>query len=107
MTKRNSHYLSAEEKVTWKMVVGCLSVLHLKILFLLLSAILTHSHLLSSFQTEKDRDSVIRLIGLNLECPFANFYGLRFLLSAVNLPYCDLQWVYVPSSRNIRALVCV
>lgn len=32
---------------------------------------------------------------------------LRFLLSAVNLPYCDLQWVYVPSSRNISAPVCV
>lgn len=44
---------------------------------------------------------------LNLECSFANFYGPRFLLSAVNLPYCDLQWVYVPSSRNIRAPVCV
>lgn len=33
--------------------------------------------------------------------------GLRFLLSAVNLPYCDLRWVYVPSSRTIRAPVYV
>lgn len=57
MTRRNSHYLSAEEKVTRKMVVGCLSALHLSIFFLLLSAILTHSQLL---QTEEDRDSVIR-----------------------------------------------
>ncbi len=112
MARIHSHYLSAEEKVTWKTGVGCLSALKVNIFFSLFSAILTLSHLLSSFQTEEDRtvlnrDSVIRQTGQSLGCSFANFYGLRFLLSAVNLPYCDLQWVYVPSSRNIRAPVCV
>lgn len=111
MTRINSHYLPAEEKVTWKTRVGCLSALHLNLFFLLFSAVLTLSHLLSSFQTEGDgtvrnRYSIIRQTGQSLERSFANFYGLRFLLSAVNLPYCDLQWVYVPSSRNIRAPVC-
>lgn len=42
-----------------------------------------------------------------MSVPLLILTGLQFLLSAVNLPYCDLRWVYVPSSRTIRAPVCV
>lgn len=109
MTRINSHYVSAEENVTWKNGLGCLSALDVNTLF---SAIFTLSHLRSCCQTEEDRtvlnrDPVIWQTCQSLESSFANFYGIRFLLSAVHLPYCDLQWVYVPSSRNIRATVCV
>ena len=88
----------------------CVSTTH-EHLFSLSSTILNLSPLLSSCQTEEDRtvlniDSVKQQTAQSLDCSFANFYGLLFLLSAVNLPYCDLQWVYVPSSRNIRAPVC-
>lgn len=118
-TRRNSHCSPAcIGKGHMENRCGMCVPLHLNIFFLQF-----RSHLQSFFQTEEERtvlsrDSVIQPTAQSLECSFANFYGLRFLLSAVTLPYCDLQWVYVPSSRKhqstclcvrarVRVRVCV
>lgn len=108
LTRINSHYLSAEEneKFTWKTRAGRLSALHLS---LFSAGSLPSSPLLTCSPSPRqrksrqvlDRYSIIQQTVQSLDYSFANFYGLRSLLSAVNLPYCDLQWVYVPSSRDI------
>lgn len=96
-------------KVTWKTGVGCLSALHMDVFFLLLSH--PHSSSPAHFLSDRGGQDKQRFWKKRTadwsNCFFANSYGLRFLLSAVNLPYCDLQWVYVPSSRYIRAPGCL
>lgn len=101
----NSYYLHPGGKMENK---GGVTFKHCTMFF---PPVLSHPCPVPPFQSKRPGSSKQMFCSVAdwsvMSVPLRIFTSLQFLLSAVNLPYCDLRWVYVPSSRTIRAPVCV